>query len=170
MCPQAKEAGEDEPFLLLNAELKRELSEGQIYRRALRELLPRLSGGECPAAGWRASCRAQHRSGLGLDKWPRGEPSSGERSRGIRWGGLDRGRPCGAVARGLRSYEIQIPAQSGSAPSAFGHPVGLNYPSGLLGGEEDLLCAVPQSPWRKDRLAPLSMQELSFGKNGDECL
>ncbi|KAJ6669802.1 hypothetical protein lerEdw1_000351 [Lerista edwardsae] len=33
---EAKEAGEDEPFLLLNAELKRELSEGQLYRRALR--------------------------------------------------------------------------------------------------------------------------------------
>uniref|UniRef100_A0A8D0HHM1 Corticotropin-releasing factor-binding protein n=1 Tax=Sphenodon punctatus TaxID=8508 RepID=A0A8D0HHM1_SPHPU len=33
---EVRDAGEDEPFLLLSADLKRELSEGQIYRRALR--------------------------------------------------------------------------------------------------------------------------------------
>ncbi|KAL8203747.1 UNVERIFIED_CONTAM: hypothetical protein K2H54_060599 [Gekko kuhli] len=33
---EVRDAGESEPFLLLDAELKRELSDGQIYRRALR--------------------------------------------------------------------------------------------------------------------------------------
>lgn len=36
---QVRDAGEDEPFLLLSEDLKRELSAGQIYRRSLREFL-----------------------------------------------------------------------------------------------------------------------------------
>uniref|UniRef100_A0A8C2T6Q8 Corticotropin-releasing factor-binding protein n=1 Tax=Coturnix japonica TaxID=93934 RepID=A0A8C2T6Q8_COTJA len=34
--PQVRDAGEDEPFLLLSEDLKRELSAGHIYRRSLR--------------------------------------------------------------------------------------------------------------------------------------
>lgn len=36
---QVRDAGEDDPFLLLSEDLKRELSAGQIYRRSLREFL-----------------------------------------------------------------------------------------------------------------------------------
>lgn len=40
-----RDAGEDEPFLLLSEDLKRELSAGQVYRRSLREFLW-CSGGD----------------------------------------------------------------------------------------------------------------------------
>ncbi|OXB80902.1 UNVERIFIED_CONTAM: hypothetical protein H355_016919 [Colinus virginianus] len=43
---EVRDAGEDEPFLLLSEDLKRELSAGHTYRRSLRELSRRVGRAE----------------------------------------------------------------------------------------------------------------------------
>lgn len=64
---QVRDAGEDDPFLLLSEDLKRELSAGQIYRRSLREFLW-CSGRNCWQLGESRGCIREGKWLIGNDR------------------------------------------------------------------------------------------------------
>lgn len=106
ISPQVRDAGEDEPFLLLSEDLKRELSAGHIYRRSLRELS--LMVGRC-----RGSSRlfgSDGAKGRRVECYNFGKLRQGSQSRA-----LSRAR-AGAAVSSMGGYYTHSPRQK-SAPA-----------------------------------------------------